>query len=199
MVWDQNLLRSLRQTKVVVIHPDDEDGGALCEQLKRIGCRTSRVWPPPQRLPDDADAVFYLIQAEEEVSHPWVVESIKAVRIGIIAYENPVVLEVIAATNAHAVLTKPIRPFGILANLFIARALSRYEERLLARIAKLDEMLKTRRIVERATKILSERNGISEDEAYGLIRREAMRKQLSVTVIAEAIINAEAIFGVIQK
>ncbi len=104
-----------------------------------------------------------------------------------------------AATKALAVLTKPIRPFGILANLFRARALSRYEERLLARIAKLDEMLKTRRIVERATKILSERNGISEDEAYGLIRREAMRKQLSVTVIAEAIINAEAIFGVIQK
>ena len=199
MVWDQNLLRSLRETNAVVLHPEDEDGGILCEQLKRIGCRVSRIWPPPQRLPDDADAVFYLIQAENEVSHPWVAETSRAVRIGVIAYENPVVLEVIAATNAHAVLTKPIRPFGILANLFIARALSRYEERLLARIAKLDEMLKTRRIVERATKILSERNAVSEDEAYGLIRREAMRKQLSVTVMAEAIVNAEAVFSQTQK
>ena len=70
----------------------------------------------------------------------------------------------------------------------------RYQGRLNARIAKLDETLKTRRLVERATRILAEYQNISEDKAYALIRTEAMNKQMTVLEMANAIINAGKVF-----
>ena len=198
MVSNQALFRSLRDTRVTVIHPDDEDGRALRSQLTRIGCRVELLWPPPPLLPAKSDVVFYLVDPTCEGAHPWMSQPHHAVLIGVIGYENPVVLESLAAANVHAVTTKPIRPFGILANLFIARTLYKYEERLIARVQKLDEMLKNRRVVERATRILAERYSITEDQAYAAMRSEAMEKQQSVSAMAEAIVNAEGIFGRIK-
>ena len=68
------------------------------------------------------------------------------------------------------------------------------EGRLNARIAKLDETLKARRMVERATRILAEHQNIDEDDAYALIRTEAMNKQVTVSEMANSIINADKIF-----
>ena len=43
---------------MLVLHPRDEDGGALVDHLKRLGCDVKAVWPPPAVMPDDVDAVF---------------------------------------------------------------------------------------------------------------------------------------------
>jgi two-component system, response regulator PdtaR len=195
MSWDPPSYRSLARAFVVVIHPDDEDCTALCQQLRRIGCRVSSLWPPPAMLPARADVVFYLEDPAGKHRHQWLAEPGPAVRIAVIAYENPVVLEAIAAANAHAVVSKPIRTFGILASVFVARTLSRYEEKLLARIARLDDTLKSRRLIERATRVLSARLELSEDAAYSAMRAEAMARQMSISAMAESIINAEGLLA----
>lgn len=195
MSWDPPSYRSLARAFVVVVHPDDEDCAALCQQLRRIGCRVATMWPPPAMLPARTDVVFYLEDPTGEHRHDWLVEPSPAVRIAVIAYENPVVLDAIAAANAHAVVSKPVRTFGILASVFVARSLARYEDKLLARIAKLDDTLKARRVVERATRILAARLELTEDATYARIRAEAMSRQMSISAMAESIINAEGILA----
>ncbi|WP_206956595.1 ANTAR domain-containing response regulator [Trinickia acidisoli] len=195
MSWDPPSYRSLARAFVVVIHPDDEDCTALCQQLRRIGCRVTAMWPPPAMLPARADVVFYLEDPAGRHRHLWHAEPVSAVRVAVIAYENPVVLEAIAAANAHAVVSKPIRTFGILASVFVACTLSRYEEKLLARIARLDDTLKSRRLIERATRVLSARLELSEDAAYAAMRAEAMARQMSISAMAESIINAEGLLA----
>jgi len=150
-------------------------------------------------LPARADVVFYLEDPAGAHRHRWLVEPCTAVRIAVIAYENPVVLDAIAASNAHAVVTKPIRTFGILASVFVARTLARYEEKLLARIAKLDDTLKARRIVERATRVLSARLDLTEEAAYAAMRAEAMSRQLSISAMAESILNTESLLGKMER
>ncbi|MBN3787358.1 ANTAR domain-containing protein [Burkholderia sp. Ac-20353] len=199
MSWDPPSYRSLARAFVVVIHPDDDDCAALCKQLLRIGCRVSTMWPPPPVLPARADVVFYLEDPAGAHRHRWLVEPCTAVRIAVIAYENPVVLDAIAASNAHAVVTKPIRTFGILASVFVARTLARYEEKLLARIAKLDDTLKARRIVERATRVLSARLDLTEEAAYAAMRAEAMSRQMSISAMAESILNTENLLGKMER
>ncbi|MFT2675550.1 hypothetical protein, partial [Escherichia coli] len=72
------------------------------------------------------EAVFFSIQSERDAAHPWLAGSSHAVLIALLAYENPAVLEAAAAANVHGVLPKPIRPFGVLATLYVARMLFRY-------------------------------------------------------------------------
>ena len=73
----------------------------------------------------------------------------------------------------------PIRPSGILSSLVMARALRGCEGRLLAKVAKLEETLRSRRGIERATRILMEM-GLSEDRAYQLIRQQATAQRLAM-------------------
>jgi AmiR/NasT family two-component response regulator len=87
-------------------------------------------------------------------------------------------------------LSKPIRPLGIMACLVTALSLHRYEARLNQRIDKLDETLKTRRLVEQATRILAKHKNLSEDEAYKTIRREAMNNRITLCEMATSIINS---------
>ena len=45
------ILRVLRSLKVVVIHPQDQDGEELLAQLQRIGCDVAVFWPKLDCLP----------------------------------------------------------------------------------------------------------------------------------------------------
>ena len=194
MARDQRLIRSLRNTKVAVVHPQDEDCANLELQLKRIGCQVSSFWPAPKTFADDIDAVFFLVEPEADDRLIRLAEDRKAALVALIGFESPLVLKTISDANIHGTMTKPVRPFGVLATLVAALSIFNYERRLIARIDKLDETLKTRRLVERATKILAKHKTISDDEAYSLIRREAMNKQVTLFEMASSIINADNVF-----
>jgi AmiR/NasT family two-component response regulator len=191
----RELLRSMRHLRVLVLHPPDDEGGELVRQVQRIGCPVRQIWPPPTGLPDNVDAVFFLVDHEHLGYRPWRPGERPIALIAVLGYEDPGSLQVVIDSHAHAVVTKPIRPFGILANLALARAAHAYEQRLQARIAKLDDTLRARRTVERATRMLTSLLGISESEAYGVLRKEAMAKRVPIGALAEAIVNASGLLG----
>ena len=194
MTESDRLIREIRNTKVVVVHPRDEDQGILSHQLRRIGCQVSEAWPLEQASLEGADAIYFLADPDQSTKFIGLSDWHQSALIAIVSYENPLVLQAITNIGVHGVMTKPIRSIGVLANLLIALCIFKYEGRLNARIAKLDETLKARRMVERATRILAEHQDITEDDAYALIRTEAMSKQLTVSEMANSIINADKIF-----
>lgn len=195
MTENERLIREVRNTKVVVIHPIDEDQKILSHQLRRIGCRVSEVWPFREVAINGADAVFFLADPGQSDILGYLSDWHQSALIAIISYENPLILQSITNIGVHGVITKPIRPIGVLANLLTTLSIFKYEGRLNARIAKLDETLKARRLVERATRILSEHQKIAVDDAYALIRTEAMNNQVTISEMANSIINADKIFN----
>ena len=194
MTSNDRLLREIRRSVVVVLHPPDEDRDILSLQLRRIGCEVREAWRPHRAPLEDASALFFFADPDRRSDFAWLCEWRRSALIAVIAYENPLVLQSIADIGVHGVVTKPIRPFGILASLSTALSTFKYQARLGARIEKLDETLRTRRFVERATRVLAKHRGISEDDAYALVRSEAMRKQVTLFEMANAIINADTIF-----
>jgi AmiR/NasT family two-component response regulator len=114
--------------------------------------------------------------------------------IAIVDFENPTALRSLLDTNAHSFISKPIRASGILSSLVMARALHGYQDRLLNKVAKLEETLRSRREIERATRILMEVKGSSEDSAYQLIRQQATAQRLAMGVVARSIITAHRVF-----
>lgn len=187
-------IRELRGTRVLVIHPLDTEIEELVRHLKRIGCQTRLAWPVPTALPTDVDVVVFSICPAGPNVVPVAIADAGPPLIAIVDFENPTALKSLLDSGAHAVIAKPIRPSGILSSLVMARSLHGYQGRLLSKVAKLEETLKSRRDIERATRILMEVKGSSEDTAYQLIRQQATSQRLSMGVVARSIITAHRVF-----
>jgi AmiR/NasT family two-component response regulator len=191
----RRLIEELRGARVLVIHPRDAEGEALIDQLKRIGCNVRGVWPPPAVIPQDIDTVFLFVEGSEETVFPATSGEHSPTLVAIVDYENPTILKRLLDSNAHGVVNKPIRSFGILSSLVLARSLRGYTKRLEGKVAKLEETLKARRDVDKAVKILVGLKKVSEFEAYELIRQQATQKRLTMAEIAASIINAQEMLG----
>jgi AmiR/NasT family two-component response regulator len=186
----RRILDDLRRARVLVIHPKDEDGAALIDHLRRLGSDVSAVWPPPRDLPPEIDTIFMQLD-DAAVDHllPIIEEAAPAL-IAIITYESPTSLKAIVDFNAHGVISKPLRPLGILTQFALARYRHGYEGRLAAKIRKLEDTMKGRRAVEKATKLVAGLNKIDDEAAYRLLRDRATAKRLTLSSVAETIIAA---------
>lgn len=189
-------LKGLRSLRVAVFHPDDEDGLQLAQQLQRIGCQVHACWPPLPRLPDSIDVVFLAIQPESfDADYEWVCGEQRPTLIAIVSYENPTILETVLRLRASAVLPSPVRTFGLLSALVMARHVDAEHKALDKRVRKLEIKLQGVRRLAEAKEILMRTRGISESDAYDLIREQAMSKRVSTEEIAGAIINANEILS----
>ena len=188
----RRLVEELRGARVLVVHPRDADGEALIDQLRRIGCNVSAMWPPPAELPRDVDTVFHLVEAADTPTLAAATDE-GPTFVAIVDYENPTVLKRLLDSNAHGVVTKPIRSFGILSSLVLARSMHGYTRRLGSKVQKLEETLKARRDVDKAVKILVSLKAIGETEAYELIRQQATQRRLSMAQVAATIIGAREV------
>ena len=190
------LLRDLRSLNVVVFHPDDTDGQELIAQLRRIGCRVKAFWPPRERLPEDADLVFLAVRPEVASFEPgWVKREESPPVIVVVNYENPTMVESVLRMNASGVVASPVKSFGLLTAIVVARSQAERERDRLRYISKLEQRLASQRKLAKAKTILMQTRAVSEEEAYRLFREQAMTKRVTTEEIADAIINANDILS----
>ncbi len=186
--------RELRGLRVTVLHPMDREIDELMRHLKRVGCQTELHWPPPSALAATTSVVFFAIAPEGPlVPLPRLGEPAPAL-VAIVDYESPSAVKGLLESDAHSFITKPIRASGIVSSLLIARSLHGYQSRLIAKVTKLEETLRSRREIERATRILMEMKRLDEDAAYQLIRTQATSQRLGMGAVARSIITAHRVF-----
>ncbi len=106
----RRILEDLRGARVLVVHPNDEDGTVLVDHLRRLGCEVRAIWPLPHSLPDNFDTLF--IQLDEQPvpeALSAAIEDKAPAIIAIVTYESPTSLKAIIDINAHGVISKPLR------------------------------------------------------------------------------------------
>jgi len=76
-------------------------------------------------------------------------------------------------------------------------AILRFEEEqaLRAKLEATETQLANRKLVERAKGILMERRGLSEDDAYHLLRKTAMENGQKLCEVARTLIDASKLLG----
>ncbi|MDK3018055.1 ANTAR domain-containing response regulator [Pseudodonghicola flavimaris] len=191
-------LKDLRDLTVVVVHPPDSDGKALMDQLKRIGCRAELMWPPAKALPAGTDVIFAGVFFEtHEALRNMLRRSEKPgpTVLGVVSYENPAMIELVLDIGVFSVISKPVRTFGMLTNLVVARSNWLQSADLQDKIGKLEKKVSGQKKIAKAKSILMEMHQISEREAYGTIRAQAMVKRISIEEMAVAIINANELLS----
>lgn len=184
-------MASLAHKRAVIIHPPDNDGRLLLRHLRRTGMTAELMWPAPMHFPADTQFAVVLVDRDQPGVSAKLFDEFAGVSIAILDAESPTILETLLASNVQGILTKPIRNFGILAQLTLAASRHGYLHRLADRIAHVESNLRARRIIEKATTVLMERQGIDSDAAYETLRREAMKRRTTVGSMAAALLVDE--------
>lgn len=190
------LLRELRALPVAVFHAQDSDGEQLTQQLQRIGCQVQAFWPPLPEPLADTNLVFLAVRPDViKLEFPWSKAENAPTIIAVVNYENPVIVDALLRLGAKSVIASPVRSFGLLSALVVARHVNEQARTKNRQIARLEGKLFGIRKVSEAKSILMETRGISDKEAYQVIREQAMSKRVSTEEIANAIINANSILS----
>lgn len=190
------MLRELRSLRVLLIHPDDQDGRELSAQLQRIGCQLRATWPPQEQLPDEVDLVFFAMRPEVmSMDLPWRKREDLPPIIAVVNYENPTIIEAVLRLKATAVVASPVKSFGLLTSVVLARHLAEERQEQRKYVGKLEQRLNGLRKIAKAKQILMTTRGLSEEDAYKVIRDQAMAKRMTTEEIADAVINANEILG----
>jgi len=187
------ILRDLRGLRIEVMHPPDAEGISLVEHLRRIGCVTTTVWPLPDEVAAASDIVVLAVEHDSREPLRRLFrgpDRRQPTVIGVVEYENPSILQLVLEIGAHAVIERPVRPFGLLTQLAIARSLWLQQQGAGQRVQKLERKLAGMQRIQRARLILMASQGMTEEEAYQTLRRQAMSKRMSLEDMAAAIINA---------
>lgn len=191
------LLKDLRTLRIAVFHPDDADGRQLTQQLQRIGCQVQAFWPPLPALPAGIDVVFLAVRPESmDAEFEWLKGEDVPTVIAVVTYENPTIVEAVLHIGVQAILPSPIRSFGLLSALVVARCVHQDMKSQTRRLRKLEaKVLGVRQIAE-AKSILVRTRQITEEAAYDLIRDQAMSKRVTTEEIAAAIVSANEIMSI---
>lgn len=104
------------------------------------------------------------------------------------AYSGKEFIEEAKEAGAMGYFVKPIDEKTFLATLEIVRERSKDFEKVQCEVAKANEELENRKLIERAKGIFMKNNDISEKEAYDRIRKLSMNKRCSMKDIAYAIV-----------
>lgn len=190
-------LRDIRSIRVQVLHPKDRECDELVAQIRRIGCKVESVWPPQNDIPLDTDIAFVLFR-QDALTNTLLRflgdRSSSLTLIGIIEFESPAAIEVVVRAGAKAIITKPIRAFGLLTSIIVAHTLSERINVSSERIVKLEARLSGLKKIEQAKSILMAKKGLSEQEAYDTIRTRAMSKRVPLESVCATIIEASELF-----
>ncbi|HCE08225.1 MAG TPA: ANTAR domain-containing protein [Oxalobacteraceae bacterium] len=190
------ILKDLRSLRVCVFHPHDQDGKGLTSQLERIGCQVQAFWPPLPEPPAGSDLVFIALNPNM-INHDfaWCDGEDAPPVIAVVTYENPTIIEAVLRIGAKGVVASPVRSFGLLSALVLARELTSCMKRQRKRIVQLEVKLGGIRMINEAQEILCRQRGISKEDAYRVIREQAMSKRVTTEEISSSIINANEILS----
>lgn len=119
-------------------------------------------------------------------------EKIAELRIPIVlltAFSQQELVARAAEVGAMAFLVKPFTPQDLMPAIEIA--LSRHQQlaALEAEVSDLAERLETRKLVERAKSVLSEKMKLTEPEAFRWIQKASMDRRLSMADVARTVLD----------
>ena len=173
--------------RAMILHRPSETTDRLVRQCALLGLRVEARWRP-LRAVEDVDIV--LVDADEgwDGLLPWTPSEKPVPLVALLASEAPGRIAWALDQGADALIAKPVTASAVYPALVMATR--RYAEAkvLNERISRLEQRVRLRPLVHSAVQILMVKDDCGEDEAYGRLRREAMRQRLTLEQTAASIL-----------
>lgn len=97
--------------------------------------------------------------------------------------------------GVSAYVVDDVDPIRIPSILEVAMVRFEQDQELRTRLAEIESRLAERKVIDRAKGLIMEKRGVSEDEAYRLLRKLAMDRKQRMAEIARTIIDMSDLLG----
>jgi AmiR/NasT family two-component response regulator len=182
---------SVRGRRALIVMRDEREISIVRRQLCRLGMTISEhdpaEPPPPNQAVDvilmDADS----IPIKSDYATLW---KGNVPVIALIGTETPSRLKWLLDLRPASFLIKPLRSAGLYTALVVAFDSGQRRVDEATRIEKLEDRIRSRRIVFAAVLQIMRGHGMSETDAFSLIRQTAMRHRTTIEVLSAEIIAA---------
>jgi AmiR/NasT family two-component response regulator len=182
---------SVRGRRALMVMRDERDISIVRRQLGRLGMTISEhdptEPPPPNQAADviliDADAVP--IKSDQAILWKGNVPI-----IALIGTETPSRLKWLLDLRPASFLVKPLRSAGLYTALVVAFDSAQRRVDDAAHIDKLEDRIRSRRVVFAAVLQIMRGHDMSETDAFALIRQTAMRHRTTIEVLSAESITA---------
>lgn len=181
---------SVRGRRALVIMRDEREIANVRRQLNRLGMSVTET-DPERSLATQIPVDVIVLDADTMPIKCDTTPALKANApvIALIGTETPSRLKWLLDLQPASFLIKPVRSAGLYTALVVAFDCAQRRIEEAAHIEKLEERIRSRRIVFGAVLQLMRSHALSEDDAFTLIRQTAMRhrttiEQLSADIIA---------------
>jgi AmiR/NasT family two-component response regulator len=182
---------SVRGRRALMVMRDEREIAIVRRQLDRLGMTTAEIDPTEVPSADDVVDVIVLdadsIPIKSDSPTAW---RVNAPIIALIGTETPSRLKWLLDLQPASFLIKPLRSAGLYTALVVAfdAAQRRIEEA--AYVEKLEDRIRSRRVVFAAVLQVMRAHALSEEDAFALIRQTAMRHRTTIEQLSAEIIAA---------
>jgi AmiR/NasT family two-component response regulator len=169
---------------------DEREIAMLRRQLGRLGMIVVECDPAEALPASEADEIIIMDADSIPIRSPAPAWKINAPIIALIGTETPSRLKWLLELQPASFLVKPLRSAGIYTALVVAfdSALRRRDEATY--IERLEDRIRSRRVVFAAVLQIMRGHGLSETDAFTLIRQTAMRYRTTIEQLSAEIIAA---------
>jgi len=185
---------AVRGRRALMIMKDEREIAIVRRQFDRLGMSVVETDPSQLQLQlqlpqDDVDVIVLdadAIPIKSDCTLSW---KINVPIIALIGTETPSRLKWLLDLHPASFLVKPLRSAGLYTALVVAFDCAQRRIEDAAHVEKLEDRIRARRIVVAAVLQLIRAHALSEEDAFTLIRRTAMRyrttiEQLSAEIVA---------------
>jgi AmiR/NasT family two-component response regulator len=180
----RRLIQNFRGVNALVIHAEDRNRTILTETMTRLGLKIHASDPSDvaaiRNGLGEAEIVVFDTDMVEGMALASAGERITVPVIAIVGLEAPGRLQRAFELEPSAVLYKPLRSTGIYSALFFATNEHRRRHDVAQELQLLENRHRSRRFVTRAIVHLMRERGIDDEEAFRLLRKESMRRRLTI-------------------
>ena len=177
---------SIRGRKALVAIKDERDRLIVKRQFERLGVEIF-IWDPGSTLACEPDVIL--------IDDEFLPTALPADRtlprscpvIALLGTETPSRLKLVLELDPASFLVKPLRSAGIYAALVMAFARTERTNELKQQVFKLEERLRSRRVVLAAVLQVMHTHGLAEPAAFALIRRSAMEQRKTIEQLSAEI------------
>jgi AmiR/NasT family two-component response regulator len=180
---------SVRGRRALMVIRDEREIAVVRRQLDRLGMTIAQHDPADQAMPTETADVIVLdadiIPIKAETAAMWKTETPV---IALVGTETPSRLKWLLDLKPASFLIKPLRSAGLYTALVVAFDSAQRKNEELLRIERLEERIRSRRIVSAAVMQVMRSQDLGEDDAFTLIRRTAMRHRLTIEQLSADIV-----------
>jgi AmiR/NasT family two-component response regulator len=177
---------SLRGRKALLAIKDERDASIVRRQFERLGIDIA-AWEPGAVIDGQPDVALIDDEFLPLASPAQRAFVGRCPIIALVGTETPSRLKLVLDLDPASFLVKPLRSAGIYAALVMAFEKTERTNELKQQVVKLEQRLRSRRVVLAAVLQVMHSRALAEPAAFALIRRAAMEQRKSIEEISAEI------------